>query len=198
MEHTKSAFPDPIKDSPRRPGVDSVVLAGGCFWCVEAVYRPLRGVLAVVPGYAGDSAQTANYEAVCTGRTNHAEAVRVEFDSQVVTLGHLLKVFFSVAHDPTQINGQGNDIGPQYRSAIFYRDAQQSEIARSYMEQLQQAKLFARPLATQLELLTAFYPAEAYHHNYAEENSNQPYVVCVAMPKVETLRRLYPLMLNQE
>ena len=196
MQHLKTAFPDPMKDTPLVPGNESIVLAGGCFWCVEAVYRPLRGVLSVVPGYAGDTAQNANYKTVCTGRTRHAEAVKIEFDSAEITLGRLLKVFFSVAHDPTQVDGRGNDIGPQYRSAIFYRDGQQREIAAAYMEQLQRLGLFDAPLATQLEPLTDFFPAEAYHRNYAEENPDQPYIACVAMPKVEALRRLYPSMLN--
>jgi len=196
MQKFKSAFPDAAKDTQVKPGTDSVVLAGGCFWCVEAVYRLLRGVHAVTPGYAGDTVDKANYKTVCTGRTRHAEAVKIEFDSQDTTLGKLLKVFFSVAHDPTQADGQGNDIGPQYRSAIFYRDEPQKEIAAAYMTQLKQSGLFSQPLATTLEPLTEFFPAEAYHHNYAQENLDQPYIACVAMPKVELLRQMYPALLK--
>lgn len=196
MQHVKAAFPDPMKDAPLAPGTDSMVLAGGCFWCVEAVYQPLHGVISVTPGYAGDTAATANYKTVCTGRTRHAEAVKIEYDRSELTPGGILKIFFSVAHDPTQIDGQGNDIGPQYRSAIFYRDESQRAIAAAYMDQLQQAGIFSSPLATRLEPLEQFFPAEDYHHNYAQENPNQPYIACVAMPKVDALRRLYPSMLK--
>lgn len=196
VQHYTKPFPDAITDTPRKPGIESIVLAGGCFWCVEAVYRLLHGVISVVPGYAGDTAEKANYKTVCTGRTRHAEAVLIEYDSQQITLGQLLKIFFSVAHDPTQADGQGNDIGPQYRSAVFYRDESQRAVTAAYMEQLEKAGIFSHRLATRLEPLTEFFPAEAYHHNYAQENPDQPYIACVAMPKVDALRQLYPAMLK--
>ncbi|HSL22550.1 MAG TPA: peptide-methionine (S)-S-oxide reductase MsrA [Vicinamibacterales bacterium] len=185
------AFPDPLVDIPAasEPGGEATaVLAGGCFWCVEAVYLQLDGVRKVVSGYAGGTAETANYEAVCTGRTNHAEAVRIHYDPARITYGQLLKVFFWIAHDPTHLNRQGNDVGRQYRSAIFYADERQKEVAEGYIRQLDAARTFPAPVATTLEPLDAFYEAEAYHQNYAARNPAQPYVAFVAAPKVEKLR----------
>src|SRR6476646_6178742 len=146
----------------------NAVLAGGCFWCTEAVFRRLRGVEEVVPGYAGGAADVANYKAVCSGRTGHAEVIRISYDPKQVSYGQLLKVFFSVAHDPTQKDRQGNDVGTQYRSAIFPADDAQRRVAQAYMEQLERAKVFNGPLATTIEPLEAFFLAESYHHNYAE------------------------------
>lgn len=187
-------FPDPVLDEPREksPGEATAVLAGGCFWCVEAVYLQLDGVTGVVSGYAGGTADTANYEAVCSGATNHAEAVLVRYDPSRVTYGQLLKVFFYVAHDPTQLNRQGADVGRQYRSAIFYRDARQKEIAEAYIRQLDAARVFPSRLVTTLEPLERFYEAEAYHQNYAARNPAQPYVAYVAAPKVVKLRAALP------
>lgn len=184
-------FPDPVKDivAGPGPGVQSAVLAGGCFWCVEAVYRAVDGVLEVTSGYAGGDAASANYESVCSGTTHHAEAVRIRFDAGRISFGQLLKLFFSVAHDPTQLNRQGNDRGRQYRSAIFYADEQQHAIAEAYIQQLGAAGVFAGKIVTTLEPLTAFYEAEAYHQDYAERNPDQPYITMVAMPKLEKLRQ---------
>jgi peptide-methionine (S)-S-oxide reductase len=165
-----------------------IVLAGGCFWCTEAVYRQIDGVLDVRPGYAGGTAETANYDAVCSGRTNHAEVVQVTFDPARVRLGMVLKIFFAIAHDPTEVNRQGADVGRQYRSAIFYANEAQRRIAADYIRQIDAAGLFDAPVATRLEPLEQFYEAEAYHHDYAARNPNQPYVRAVAAPKVAKLR----------
>ena len=183
-------FPDPIVDEPLapKPQEKTAVFAGGCFWCVEAVFRELRGVISVRNGYAGDSAATANYRAVCSGRTNHAEAIEIRYDAAKTTFGQLLKIHFSVAHDPTQLNRQGNDLGRQYRSAIFYADDEQKKIAEAYIKQLNDARVFSEPIATTLEPLEAFYEAEEYHQDYAARNPDQPYIVYVAQPKVEKLR----------
>ncbi len=183
--------PDPIDDKLPGAGPQETVLAGGCFWCVEAVLRRLEGVIEVESGYAGDSAETANYQRVCEGDTGHAEAVRVRYDPERISYGQLLKVFLTVAHDPTQVNRQGNDVGTQYRSAIFYADEKQRELAERYIEQLKEAGIFARPPATTLEPLDTFHPAEAVHQDYAERNPYQPYIVHVAQPKVEKLRRYF-------
>lgn len=164
------------------------VLAGGCFWCVEAVFQGLEGVLEVLPGYSGGSAETADYGAVCSGTTGHAEAVEIRYDPQRIGYGQLLQVFFAVAHDPTQRDRQGNDVGTQYRSAIFAVDAAQARVARAYIRQLNETGHFARPIVTEVSPLEAFYPAEAYHHHYAEKNPDQPYIRCVSGPKLEKLR----------
>ncbi len=169
----------------------NIVLAAGCFWCVEAVFKELGGVLAVTPGYAGDSAETANYEAVCSKTTNHAEVVRVVYDPQQIALADILKVFFFVAHDPTQLNRQGEDVGRQYRSAIFYANDGQKRIAEAYINQLNNEKAFASPVVTTVEPLTAFFEAEDYHHDYARLHPEQPYIVCTAQPKVAKLRKLF-------
>ena len=163
------------------------VLAGGCFWCTEAVFRRLSGVLNVMPGYVGGEASQANYDAVCSGQTAHAEAIRVSYNPSRLSFGALLRVFFTVAHDPTQRNRQGNDVGPQYRSAIFPLDHRQRTVAESYIRELNDSGAFAAPLVTTLEPSAAFFPAEAYHHAYAERNAAQPYVAAVALPKVEKL-----------
>ena len=187
-----SRVPDPVFDL--LPGDDrgEAVLAGGCFWCTEAVYRALAGVVAVVPGYAGGQADTANYKAVCSGETGHAEAIRITYDPARISYGQLLKVFFAVAHDPTQKDRQGNDVGSQYRSALFPLDAGQRQVAHAYLEQLDAAGVYAAPLATTLEPLEAFFVAEAYHHDYAARNPGQPYIVFVSRPKVEKLAAAFP------
>ncbi|KAA2286080.1 peptide-methionine (S)-S-oxide reductase MsrA [Arenimonas fontis] len=184
--------PDPVFDL--LPGDDrgEAVLAGGCFWCTEAVFRRLAGVTEVLPGYAGGSADTANYEAVCSGRTGHAEAIRIRYRPERISYGQLLKVFLAVAHDPTQKDRQGNDVGPQYRSAIFPLDEGQRQVARAYLEQLERAGVFAAPIVTALEPLQAFFVAEAYHHDYAARNPGQPYIVFVAGPKLDKLARTFP------
>jgi len=184
-------FPDPAVDMAARTGEQHTVLAGGCFWCVEAVYAQLDGVLAVENGYAGGTADTADYETVCSGRTGHAEVARVRFDPAKLTLGQILKVFFSIAHDPTQKDGQGNDIGRQYRSAIFYTDEEQKAVAAAYIAQLDAARVFDRPIVTEITPLVAFYEAEPYHADYARRNPNSGYIRAVAAPKVAKVRRYY-------
>jgi peptide-methionine (S)-S-oxide reductase len=183
-------FPDPNLDTALAPTPQEkvVVLAGGCFWCVEAVFKELRGVITVRSGYAGDTPATANYRAVCSGRTNHAEAIEIRYDASQTTLGQLLKIHFSVAHDPTQLDRQGNDMGRQYRSAIFYSDEEQKRISEAYIRQLNDARVFHEPIVTTLEPLKEFYVAEDYHQDYAARNPSQPYVAYVAQPKVEKLR----------
>lgn len=182
------AFPDPPSDTARDAG-DTIVLAGGCFWCTEAVYRQLDGVISVRPGYAGGSSATANYEDVCTGATGHAEAIEIVFDPARVQFGEILKIFFTIAHDPTQLNRQGADVGTQYRSAIFYASDAQRQIAADYIARIDAARVYDGPVVTTLEPLTQFFVAEAFHHDYAARNPWQPYVRAVAAPKVEKLRR---------
>jgi peptide-methionine (S)-S-oxide reductase len=183
-------FPDPKLDEPlaSTPVEKTAVLAGGCFWCVEAVFKELRGVKTVRSGYAGGTASTADYKTVCTGRTNHAEAIEIVYDASQTAFGQLLKIHFSVAHDPTQKDRQGNDMGRQYRSAIFYSDDEQKSVAEAYIRQLNEARVFASPIATTLEPLEKFYVAEDYHQDYAARNPGQPYVAYVAQPKVDKLR----------
>ena len=192
-------FPDPIVDAAltSEPQEKTAVLAGGCFWCVEAIFKELRGVISVRNGYAGDSAATADYRTVCSSRTNHAEAIEVRYDASQTTFGQLLKIHFSVAHDPTQLNRQGNDHGRQYRSAIFYADEEQKRISEAYIRQLNEARVFTDPIVTTLEPLESFYPAEEYHQDYAARNPNQPYIVYVAQPKVDKLRENFAEKLKQ-
>ncbi|HQZ40632.1 MAG TPA: peptide-methionine (S)-S-oxide reductase MsrA [Vicinamibacterales bacterium] len=185
---------DPAPDADVAPA--TIVLAGGCFWCVEAVFLPLAGVLGVRSGYAGGTADTANYQTVCSGTTDHAEAVEVRYDPATISLGRLLQVFFEVAHDPTQLNRQGHDRGRQYRSAIFYRTPAEKAVADAYIRQLDTAQVFAASIATTLEPLEAFYEAEGYHQNYAARNPAQPYVLFTALPKVEKLRESYGTLLR--
>ena len=168
--------------------LDTAVFAGGCFWGIEAVFEHIRGVRSAVSGYAGGKTTSPSYEEVSTGSTGHAESVRVVYDPAVVSYGQLLQVFFSVAHDPTQLNRQGPDHGTQYRSAIFYRTLDQQRAAEGYIRQLTAAKTFAKPIVTQIVPLTAFYPAEDYHQDYMAHHPNQPYIVYNDAPKVEQLR----------
>ena len=184
--------PDPALDLPAGDDRGEAILAGGCFWCTEAVFRRLDGVTEVQPGYAGGRADTANYEQVCSGRTGHAEVIRILHDPARISYGQLLKVFFAVAHDPTQKDRQGNDVGTQYRSAIFLLDDAQHRVASAYIAQLTVADVFASPLATTLEPLEAFFVAEAYHHDYAARNPGQSYIRFVSMPKVEKLLKAFP------
>jgi peptide-methionine (S)-S-oxide reductase len=183
--------PLPVHDLASTAETATAVFAAGCFWCVEVVFRELEGVLDVVSGYAGGSAETANYKAVCSGTTDHAEVVAVRYDPRRISYGRLLQVFFSIAHDPTQLNGQGNDRGRQYRSAVFYADAAEQQVAQAYIAQLEAAKVFNAPIVTRLEPLAAFYPAEDYHQDYARQNPDQPYIAAVALPKVDKLRAYF-------
>jgi peptide-methionine (S)-S-oxide reductase len=192
LTHPGSGFPDPANDIARAEDGGEAVLAGGCFWCTEAVFRRLAGVRSVEPGYVGGSPGTANYKDVCSGDTGHAEAIRIAYDPATISFGQLLKVFFSVAHDPTQKNRQGADVGTQYRSAIFPLDDAQQAVARGYIDQLQAAGVFSLPIATTIEPLPAFHVAEAYHHDYAANNPAQPYIRAVSAPKVAKLEKTYP------
>jgi peptide-methionine (S)-S-oxide reductase len=183
-------FPEPAVDAKRADmaGESRVILAGGCFWCVEAVYKNLDGVTSVKSGYAGGTADTADYETVSTGSTDHAESVEVVYDPSRITYGQILKVFFSIAHDPTQLNRQGPDTGRQYRSAIFYGDDEQKRLADAYIGQLNQAHVFDKPIVTEVVPLQAFFPAETYHQDYAARNPLNPYIVFNAQPKVRKLQ----------
>lgn len=185
------SFPEPAEDLAVAPGAgpQTVVLAGGCFWCVEGVFEQIPGVVDVVSGYAGDSQANAEYKKVSNGQTRHAEVVQVTYDPARTSLGKLLKVFFAVAHDPTQLNRQGPDYGPQYRSAVFFADEQQKRVAEAYIAQLNAAKVFDKPIVTTLEQLDAFYPAEQYHQDYVRLNPTQGYVVQQALPKVEKAKK---------
>lgn len=189
-----AAVPAPAVDAPRASasGQQTAVVSGGCFWGVQAVFQHVKGVITATSGYAGGSAKNAQYELVSTGETGHAESVQIVYDPSQITYGELLRVFFSVAHDPTQLNRQGPDEGTQYRSAIFYANDEQKRVAQAYIAQLDQAKVFSRPIVTQVVSLRGFYPAEAYHQNYAALHPNQPYIVFNDAPKVEHLRQLFP------
>ncbi len=186
--------PAPAVDATRAsaPGQQTAVFSGGCFWGVQAVFQHVKGVITATSGYSGGKAKTAEYELVSTGETGHAESVQIVYDPSQITYGELLRVFFSVAHDPTQLNRQGPDEGTQYRSAIFYANDEQKRIAQAYIAQLDQAKVFSREIVTQIAALEAFYPAEAYHQNYAALHPNQPYIVFNDAPKVAHLRQLFP------
>ena len=174
------------------PDLQMAVFAGGCFWGVDAVFKHVKGVSEVVSGYAGGAAATAHYDQVSNGDSGHAEAVRIRFDPKQVSYQQLLQVFFSVAHDPTQLNRQGPDVGSQYRSAIFFSGAEQQAAARSYIEQLNTTHRFSRPVVTQLVPLQQFFPAEDYHQNYLALHPNQPYIVFNDMPKLQHLRDQFP------
>jgi peptide-methionine (S)-S-oxide reductase len=190
----KKAIPSPSVDEPLapKPGNETMVVAGGCFWGVQAVYSSVRGVITATSGYAGGSKQTADYETVSTGRTGHAESVRVVFDPSRISYGQLLKIFFSVVHDPTQLNQQGPDVGTQYRSAIFYGDAMQQKIAKAYIDQLAAGKVFRAKIVTEVTPLSKFYEAEDYHQNYFFVHPSQPYIVFWDKPKVEALKQQFP------
>ena len=187
-------LPNPDTDDAlsKMKGTQSVVLAGGCFWGIQEVFKHVKGVTSATAGYSGGSAQTAQYETVSTGETGHAESVRVVFDPSQISFGQLLKVFFSVAHDPTELNRQGPDDGTQYRSIIFFANEDQRKIAQDYIDQLNRAKVFPRPIVTQLTAFRAFYPAEAYHQDYAEHHPDEPYIAINDLPKLEHLKQMLP------
>jgi len=174
------------------PAEDTAVFAGGCFWGIEAVFDHVKGVKQAISGYAGGQLANPSYEQVSSEQSGHAESVEVIYDPAQVSYGKLLQIFFSVAHDPTQLNRQGPDHGPQYRSAIFYRNAEQKRVAESYIKQLTDAKTYSRPIVTQVAKLPAFYRAEEYHQNYLERNPNQPYIVINDKPKLAALKKQFP------
>jgi peptide-methionine (S)-S-oxide reductase len=174
------------------PTPQVAVLAGGCFWGVQGVYQHTKGVLKAVSGYSGGEAGTAHYEMVGSGRTGHAEAVEVTFDPSQISYGEILRIFFSVAHDPTQLDRQGPDWGPQYRSHIFTTSAEQKQVVDAYIAQLDGAKVYRKKIVTRVDPLKAFYPAEAYHQDYMTLHPDQPYILFNDLPKVSNLKRLFP------
>jgi peptide-methionine (S)-S-oxide reductase len=190
------AIPDPVIDNPlsAAKGEETTVLAGGCFWGIQAVFEHVKGVIRATSGYSGGAANTAQYEKVCAGHTGHAESVQVVFDPSQVSFGQILKVFFSVAHDPTQLNQQGPDVGTQYRSAIFFVSEDQKRISQAYVEQLSAAKVYKRAIVTQIVPLAAFYPAEAYHQDYVVHHPENLYIVINDLPKVDNLQKQFPAL----
>ena len=196
----RGSLPNPAVDAAlaTSKGEQTAVLAGGCFWGVEAVFEHVKGVKRVESGYAGGSADTAKYETVTSGRTGHAESVQITYDPSQITYGQLLKVFFAVAHNPTELNRQGPDVGTQYRSAIFHANEEQKRIAEKYIAQLDQAQVFAQKIATQVVPLKKFFEAEGYHQNYLVNHPNEPYIVQHDLPKLEALKKQLPELYKEK
>ena len=193
MAEEARVIPAPALDEPAtQDGTRTIVLAGGCFWGVQGVFQHTKGVISAVSGYAGGDRSTARYEKVTTGATGHAESVQITYDPRQITYGRLLRVFFSVVHDPTQLNRQGPDIGTQYRSAIFPADAEQARIAKAYVAQLNRARAFPAAIVTRIEADRPFYPAEAYHQDFMARNPTHPYIVYNDAPKLADLQRIFP------
>ncbi|MGM4893818.1 peptide-methionine (S)-S-oxide reductase MsrA [Tardiphaga sp. 839_C3_N1_4] len=184
-------IPAPAADTPAATGIQTAVIAGGCFWGVQGVFQHTAGVVNAVSGYAGGSKSSANYTAVSTGSTGHAEAVEIKYDPAKISYGKILQIYFSVAHDPTQLNRQGPDSGTQYRSEIFATTPEQKKVAEAYIAQLNAAKVYKKPIVTKLGMLEAFYPAEAYHQDYLTLHPNQPYIAYNDIPKVENLKKIF-------
>jgi peptide-methionine (S)-S-oxide reductase len=195
-----NSFPKPALDNPAATshGQETAVLSGGCFWGIQAVYQHTRGVLSATAGYAGGAAATANYSAVSEGNTGHAESVRLVFDPAQITYGQILMIFFSVAHDPTELNKQGPDWGTQYRSAVFYTTADQKKIAEAYIAQLTTARIYGQKIVTQVTPLSDFYPAENYHQDYVRHHPNDPYIVINDLPKVSALHKEFPELYREQ
>jgi peptide-methionine (S)-S-oxide reductase len=193
-ERAIAAVPNPAIDAAlaTTKSDQTAVVSGGCFWGIQAVFQHVKGVLSATSGYSGGAANTAEYELVSNGDTGHAESVKIVYDPSQVTYGQLLRVFFSVAHDPTELNRQGPDTGSQYRSAIFYSNDEQKRIAEAYIAQLEKAKVFPQPIVTQVVSLKEFYPAEAYHQDYAARHPDNPYIFYNDAPKVAHLREKFP------
>lgn len=193
-------IPNPVIDAPlaTTKGEQTAVVAGGCFWGVQAVFEHVKGVISVSAGYSGGTAETAHYEMVSEGNTGHAESVRITYDPSRISYGQLLKVYFAVAHDPTELNRQGPDTGTQYRSAIFYNNEEQKRIAEAYLAQLNKAGVFKRPIVTQVVALKSFYEAEAYHQDYALHHPDEPYIAINDLPKVANLRKQLPELFLQK
>ena len=196
---TRSGIPAPLTDASLadKPGKQDAILAGGCFWGTQSVFERVKGVTATTAGYAGGSASTATYGQVTTETTGHAESVRVVYDPSKITYGKLLQIFFSVVHDPTQLNRQGPDVGTSYRSAIFFSSAEQQKISTAYIDQLNAAHVFPKPIVTQVTPLKGFYDAETYHQDYALHNPNNPYILVCDRPKIATLRREFPELFQE-
>lgn len=190
-------FPNPNLDSAPVTGKQTAVLAGGCFWGVAGVFERVKGVTEVVSGFAGGEKATAHYERVSEGDTGHAESVKITYDPSQVTYGQLLKIYFAVAHDPTELNRQGPDRGTQYRSAIFYANEDQKRVAEAYVKQLDEAHVFSRPIVTKVTPLNGFYAAESYHQQYLDHNPTNPYIMINDMPKIAALKKNFPEMCNR-
>ena len=194
-----AVLPAPALDNPKAPAAtQTAVIAGGCFWGVQGVYQHVRGVQRVRSGYAGGTKATADYEAVSRGNTGHAESVEIRFDPKEISYGEILQIYFSVAHDPTQLNRQGPDTGPQYRSNIFYADESQKRIAQAYIAQLDKAKAFPRAIVTRVDPLNGFYAAEAYHQDFLIKNPTYPYIVIHDLPKIEQLKKTFPVRYREQ
>jgi peptide-methionine (S)-S-oxide reductase len=193
LAHTAphTSFPDPLVDVVDTTALQIAVFGGGCYWCIEAVYRELEGVISVTAGYAGGDAASANYAAVASGQTEHAEVAKISYDSAQITYGRLLKVFFTAAHDPTQLDRQGNDRGRHYRSVIFYAGEEQKQVAQAYIDLLNSSGAFRSPIVTQLQPLTDFFEGEADFQNYAQRNPEDDYIRSVTAPKVEKVRTYF-------
>ncbi|MHC4049953.1 peptide-methionine (S)-S-oxide reductase MsrA [Bradyrhizobium sp. 25ACV] len=184
-------IPAPAMDAAPASGIQTAVIAGGCFWGVQGVFQHTAGVVNAVSGYAGGTKATADYQTVSSGRTGHAEAVEIKYDPKKISYGKILQIYFSVAHDPTQLNRQGPDVGTQYRSAVFTTSDEQKKVVEAYIAQLNGAKVFSKPIVTKVGALEAFYPAEAYHQDYLTLHPNQPYIAYNDLPKVENLKKLF-------
>jgi peptide-methionine (S)-S-oxide reductase len=196
----QTPIPAPKIDTPaaEATGLQTAVLAGGCFWGLQGMFEHVEGVTKVVAGYSGGTRETARYDVVSTETTGHAESVEITFDPKKVSYGQLLRLFFSVAHDPTQLNRQGPDSGPSYRSEIFFASPAQERIAKAYVEQLSRAKAFSAPIVTKIEPLKAFYPAEAYHQDFLVRNPTYPYIVINDLPKIDHLKRIHPELYREK
>ncbi len=192
--NAEAAFPLPAVDAPlaAATGQETAVLSGGCFWGIQGVFQHVRGILSATSGYSGGAATTAHYEDVSTGTTGHAESVKIVFDPSQISYGQILMIFFSVGHNPTELNYQGPDYGTQYRSSIFYSNAQQMKIAEAYIAQLSAAKIYSQPIVTEVIPLQAFYPAEAYHQDYLKHHSFEPYIMINDLPKLTKLKKEFP------
>jgi len=199
--HSESAvrIEAPALDAAPTDGLQTAVIAGGCFWGIQAVYQHTNGVTQAISGYAGGDKKDANYELVSSARTGHAEAVQITYDPRVISYGKILQIFFSVAHNPTELNRQGPDHGPQYRTEIFPQTDEQAKVAKAYVAQLDTAKAFGKPIVTKTGTMkAAFYPAEAYHQDYLTLNPRQPYIVFNDLPKIENLKRIFPTVYREE
>lgn len=199
-EAVDKAIPAPAVDIPaaEAKGLQKAVLAGGCFWGLQGVYQRVQGVTKVVAGYSGGTKETANYAMVTTETTGHAEAVEITFDPKKVSYGQLLQLYFSVVHDPTQLNRQGPDTGPSYRSEIFFLNPSQEKVAKAYVAQLGQAKVYSKPIVTKVNPIQAFYAAEDYHQDFLVRNPTHPYIVRNDLPKVEALKQVYPKLYREQ
>ncbi|MGB2590196.1 MAG: peptide-methionine (S)-S-oxide reductase MsrA [Candidatus Acidiferrum sp.] len=198
--NSKLAFPKPAIDAPLAPakGQETAVVAGGCFWGIQGVFQHVKGVVTATSGYSGGAADTAHYEEVSTGSTGHAESVKVDFDPSQISYGQILMIFFAVGHNPTELNFQGPDYGTQYRSSIFYSNAEQEKIAKAYVAQLDAAKVYSQRIVTRIVPLQAFYPAEDYHQNYLKLHPYEPYIMINDLPKITALKNQFPNLYRDE